>query len=245
MPTHSLPSPSVVSAADWLTAQRELLRAEKELTRHADQLAARRRAMPWVRIDQDYTFESVEGAVTLAELFAGRRQLVIQHFMFGREWDQGCKSCSFMLDHFNAAAVHLPARDVSFAVVSHAPLAQSLPFKARMGWDVAWVSSHGSAFNRDFCVSFTAEEMAKGEVDYNFTRQPFPVEEAPGVSFFVRDEAGAIYRTHSAYGRGVEFIMGTYHILDRCALGRDEEGLEYGMEWLRHHDRYEPVVAEC
>lgn len=237
--TASASLPNVVNEEQWLASRRELLREEKDFLRRQDELAARRRRLPWVKVEKAYVFAGPTGPVTLADLFAGRSQLVVQHFMFGAGWDEGCKSCSFMMDHFNAAAVHLPARDVAFAAVSHAPLAEILPFKARMGWNVNWVSAHGTDFNFDFHVSFTAEEMERGEVYYNYGRRPFPHEEAPGVSVFARDAAGTIYHTYSTYGRGVEFIMGTYAILDRVPKGRDEEGLSYGMEWLRHHDRYE------
>jgi predicted dithiol-disulfide oxidoreductase (DUF899 family) len=239
MKTNASAHPSVVSEATWLTARLELLAEEKKLLRLQDELAARRRQLPWVKIQKSYVFAGPAGPLTLADLFAGRSQLVIQHFMLGPDWDQGCKSCSFMTDHFNAAAVHLPARDVSFAVVSHAPIDTILPFKKRMGWNVDWVSAHGTEFNRDYHVSFTPEEMAQGKVHYNYGLRPFPVEEAPGVSVFARDTDGTIYHTYSTYGRGVEFIMGTYHILDLTPKGRDEEGMQYGMEWLRHHDRYE------
>jgi len=239
MKTNPFNSPKIVSPEQWLAARRELLREEKELTRLQDKLAEHRRHLPWVRIDKDYVFTGPTGRVTLGDLFEGRSQLVVQHFMLGPGWEEGCKSCSFMTDHFNAAAVHLPARDVSFAAVSHAPLAEILPFKQRMGWNINWVSAHDTDFNRDYHVSFTPEEMAAGQVYYNYGMRAFPVEEAPGVSVFARDAAGAIYHTYSTYGRGVEFIMGTYHILDLVPKGRDEDGMEYGMEWLRHHDRYD------
>lgn len=210
----------------------------KKLLRLQDQLAARRRRLPWIKIEKPYVFAGPSGRVTLTDLFAGRSQLVVQHFMLGPDWEEGCKSCSFMMDHFNAAAVHLPARDVAFAAVSRAPLAEILPFKKRMGWNVNWVSSHDNDFNFDYHVSFTPEQMAGGEVYYNFAPRAFPHEEAPGVSVFAHDAAGTVYHTYSTYGRGVEFIMGTYHILDLVPKGRDEAGLEYGMEWLRHHDHY-------
>ncbi|HSI10235.1 MAG: DUF899 domain-containing protein [Rariglobus sp.] len=239
MKTNAFPHPSVVSPDQWLAARLELLREEKKLLRLQDQLAARRRQLPWVKIDKPYVFTGPSGRVTLADLFEGRSQLVVQHFMLGSGWDEGCKSCSFMMDHFNAAAVHLPARDVAFAAVSHAPLAEILPFKKRMGWNVNWVSAHGTGFNQDYHVSFTEEEVASGKVYYNYGPRAFPHEEAPGVSVFARDAAGAIYHSYSTYGRGVEFIMGTYHILDLVPKGRDEEGLDYGMEWVRHHDRYD------
>lgn len=239
MKTNSFKNPTVVSPEKWLAARRELLREEKEFTKSRDRLAARRRELPWVKVDKAYTFEAPGGRVSLADLFEGRSQLVVQHFMLGPGWEEGCKSCSFMMDHFNAAAVHLPARDVSFAAVSRAPLAEILPFKERMDWKVNWVSAHDTDFNFDYHVSFTPEEMAGGKVYYNYGPREFPFEEAPGVSVFARDAAGTIYHTYSTYGRGVEFIMGTYHILDLVPKGRDEEGLEYGMEWLRHHDRYD------
>jgi predicted dithiol-disulfide oxidoreductase (DUF899 family) len=238
MTTTTFTPPHIVSSDQWLAARRELLRQEKELLRRQDQLATTRRALPWVKVDHDYVFTGPTGPVPLAELFAGRSQLVVQHFMLGLDWDEGCKSCSFMLDHFNAAAVHLPARDVSFAVISHAPIAEILPFRQRMGWNVVWVSAHGTTFNRDYHVSFTPAEMAAGQVYYNYGLQSFPVEEAPGVSVFTRNATGTIYHTYSTYGRGVEFIMGTYHILDLTPKGRAEDELAYGMEWLRHHDRY-------
>jgi predicted dithiol-disulfide oxidoreductase (DUF899 family) len=227
-----------MSNDECLAARLALLREEKEFTRLGDQLAARRRQLPWVKITKSYAFTSSSGPVTLADLFSGRSQLVVQHFMLGAGWEEGCKSCSFMMDHFNAAAVHLTARDVSFVAVSHAPLAEILPFKKRMGWNVNWVSSHGSDFNFDYHVSFTPKQMAGGSVYYNYDLREFPFEEAPGVSVFARDSSGTINHTYSTYGRGLEFIMGTYHILDLTPKGRDEAGLEYGMEWLRHHDRY-------
>ena len=233
--------PFVVTPEQALAARLKLLHEEKELLRLQDKLAAKRRTLPWVKIEKDYVFDAPAGRVRLADLFDGRSQLVIQHFMLGPGWEQGCKSCSFMMDHFNAAAVHLPARDVAFAAVSRAPLSEILPFKKRMGWNVNWVSAHDTDFNRDFHVSFTPEEMAVGNVYYNYGRRPFPQEEAPGVSVFARGADGTVYHTYSTYGRGVEFIMGAYHILDLVPKGRDEEKLEYGMEWVRHHDRYEPA----
>lgn len=163
---------------------------------------------------------------------------MVQHFMLGPGCEQGCKSCSFMMDHFVSTIPHLAARDVTFTAISHAPLAEILPFKKRMGWEVNWVSSHGSGFNQDFHVSFTAGEIESGKVYYNYGHRPFPQVEAPGISVFARDEAGTVYHTYSTFGRGVEVIMGTYHLLDLTPKGRDEEQLEYGMEWVRHHDRY-------
>lgn len=234
-----LTKPPVVSADTWLEARLELLREEKALLRRQDELAARRRQLPWGRVTKDYVFESPDGRVSLADLFGPHTQLVVQHFMLGSGWVQGCKSCSFMMDHFNAAAVHLPARDVAFAAISRAPLAEILPFKQRMGWNVNWVSAHDTPFNHDFHVSFTDEELAAGRVYYNYGMRPFPHEEAPGVSVFAKDADGTVYHTYSTFGRGVEFIMGAYHILDLVPKGRDEECLDYGMEWVRHHDCYD------
>ncbi len=231
--------PAIVSPAQWLAARRELLREEKEFTRLADRLAARRRELPWTKVEKNYTFESPAGRVTLADLFGDRSQLLVQHFMLGPGWEEGCKSCSFMLDHFNPTVPHLAARDVAFAAISHAPLAEILPFKARMGWEVNWVSAYDSDFNFDFHVSFTEKEMAAGKVNYNYAVQEFPHEEAPGISVFARDSAGGIYHTYSTYGRGVEVVMTTYDLLDLVPKGRDEDADEYGMQWLRHHDRYD------
>jgi len=235
--------PKTATPEKWLAARLELLREEKEFTRLRDHLARRRRALPWVKLTKPYTFAAPGGRVSLADLFEGRSQLLVQHFMLGPGWEQGCKSCSFMMDHFNPTVVHLKARDVSFAAISHAPLKEILPFKKRMGWDVNWVSSHGTDFNQDFHVSFTEDEIARGGVAYNYGKMDFPKTEAPGISVFARDAAGDVYHTYSTYGRGVEVIMATYHLLDLVPKGRDEDKMEYGMEWLRHHDRYEPVAA--
>lgn len=242
MKSNSFETPVIVTPEQWLAARRELLREEKEYTRQGDRLAARRRELPWVRM-KPYLFDAPHGQVTLADLFEGRRQLIVQHFMLGPGWEQGCKSCSFMMDHFNPTVLHLKARDVSFAAISHAPLAEILPFKQRMGWDINWVSAHGNGFNQDFHVSFTEEEIERGGVDYNYGRMDFPQTEAPGISVFARDSAGNVYHTYSRFGRGVEVVMTTYHLLDLVPKGRDEDRDEYGMQWLRHHDRYEPALA--
>ena len=234
---------AVVSMDHWLAARKTLLAHEKELTQLRDQIARERRALPWVRVDKDYVFDTPDGPRTLAELFEGRHQLLVQHFMFGPGWEQGCKSCSFMADHNDGAAMHLAQRDVTLLVVSRAPLAEIARFKQRMGWQFKWVSSHGSDFNHDFGVSFTQQDMAQGEVTYNYVKQPFPHEEAPGISVFYKDEAGDVFHTYSTYGRGVEVMMGTYNLLDLTPKGRDEDALSYTMEWVRHHDRYEQPAA--
>jgi predicted dithiol-disulfide oxidoreductase (DUF899 family) len=238
---NSFENPSIVSPEKWLAARKELLREEKEFTRQGDRLAARRRELPWVKMTKPYRFDSPRGKVTLADLFEGRSQLMVQHFMLGPGWEQGCKSCSFMMDHFNPTVVHLKARDVAFAAISHAPLKDILPFKKRMGWAVNWVSSHGTGFNQDFHVSFTEEEIERGGVDYNYGKMDFPQTEAPGISVFARDATGDVYHTYSTFGRGVEVVMTTYDLLDLVPKGRDEENDTdaYGMGWLRHHDRYE------
>jgi predicted dithiol-disulfide oxidoreductase (DUF899 family) len=235
--------PKVATPAQWLTARRKLLAAEKKFTRAEDELNARRRALPWVKVAKAYTFASPQGKVTLADLFGPHSQLIVQHFMLGPGWEEGCKSCSFMMDHFAPTVPHLAARDVAFAAISHAPIKEILPFKRRMGWDVNWVSSHGSDFNFDFHVSFTDAEMARGVMEYNYTQMDFPQQEAPGISVFARDRAGDVYHTYSTFGRGVEIIMGTYRLLDLVPKGRDEENCEYGMEWVRHHDRYAATGA--
>ena len=229
---------SIVSRAEWLAARTELLAEEKNLTRQMDAVAAKRRALPWVKMDKDYQFDSRCGRVSLADLFGGRSQLVIQHFMLGPGWEEGCPSCSFMADHTDAMLPHLGARDVTMLAVSRAPLAEIEAFKKRMGWRFEWVSSFGGDFNHDFHVSFTEEEVASGKVDYNYTKQPFGSTEAPGISVFEKDAEGNVYHTYSAYGRGVDQMMGTYRILDLTPKGRDEEGLEFSMAWVRYHDSY-------
>jgi predicted dithiol-disulfide oxidoreductase (DUF899 family) len=233
----------VVSREKWLAERKTLLAQEKELTRLRDQIASERRALPWVRIEKNYVFDAPEGRRALADLFEGRRQLLVQHFMFGPGWEQGCPSCSFMADHTDGMTIHLEHRDVSFVAISRAPLPEIERFRQRMGWQFKWVSSNGSDFNHDFGVSFTPDELAKGEVPYNYGMRPFPAEEAPGVSMFYKDDAGEVFHTYSTYGRGVEVMMGTYNLLDLTPKGRDESDGFYKMDWVRHHDRYEPAPA--
>lgn len=233
----------VVSRERWLAERQQLLAREKELTRLEDQVACARRALPWVRVDKDYAFDTPQGPRKLAELFDARRQLLVQHFMLGPDWEQGCPSCSYMADHLDGMAPHLAARDVSFVAVSRAPLAQVQRFQRRMGWQFRWVSSHGSDFNTDFGVSFTPLQLAQGKVPYNYTQQPFPAEEAPGISVFVRNDAGEVFHSYSTYGRGVEVMMGTYRLLDLTPKGRAETNAAYTMDWVRHHDRYGATAA--
>jgi predicted dithiol-disulfide oxidoreductase (DUF899 family) len=237
MKNKSFDNPTVVSREKWLAARREFLREEKEFTKLRDRLSQRRRQLPWVRVDRPYVFDSASGPVSLAELFGSHSQLAVYHFMFGPGWEEGCPSCSFVSDSLAPTVVHLKARDVAFAAVSRAPLAEITPFRKRMGWDFNWVSSANSDFNFDYHVSFTAEEMARGQVEYNYRMMEFPHEEAPGMSIFAKDAKGDVFHTFSTYGRGVDYLIGTYHVLDLVPKGRDEEPDE-GMSWLRYHDSY-------
>lgn len=226
------------SRNDWLEARLDLLAAEKDLTRRSDEVARLRQALPWVRVEKNYVFDGPDGRETLADLFDGRSQLIVQQFMLAPGWEQGCKNCSFMADHTDGMTVHLAHRDATMVAVSRAPLAEIERFRRRMGWQFKWVSSHGTDFNYDFGVSFTPDEIAKGELNYNYGRFPRGIEELPGVSVFATDNAGSVFHTYSTYGRGVEVMMGTYRMLDLTPKGRDEDGRN--MAWVRHHDRYEP-----
>jgi len=227
-----------VSRDEWLAARQALLAKEKAFTKQRDALSAARRELPWVKVEKDYDFDGPDGKQALADLFDGRGQLITYHFMLGPGWEEGCPSCSFLADHFDGAAVHLANRDATLVVVSRAPLAEIGKFQKRMGWKFKWVSSHGSDFNRDYHVSFTEEEMAKGEVVYNYRKSEFPSEEAPGVSVFARDGARGVFHTYSAYARGLDILLGAYNFLDMVPKGRDEADLPWSMAWVRHHDRY-------
>ncbi len=230
--------PKVVSQAEWVAARKELLKKEKELTKSRDAVARERRELPLVKVDKEYVFDASAGKKSLSELFDGRSQLIVYHFMFGPEWKEGCPSCSFLMDHTDGALVHLGQRDVSFLAVSRAPMPKIEEFKKRVGWRFNWVSSFANDFNRDFHVSFTKQELAKGKVDYNFSMTEFPGEEAPGISVFYKDKNGVVFHTYSSYARGTEVGVGTYSYLDLVPKGRDENGLPFTMSWLRHHDRY-------
>jgi predicted dithiol-disulfide oxidoreductase (DUF899 family) len=230
--------PRIVSQAEWLAARKEFLTKEKEFSRLRDELSRQRRELPWEKVEKPYVFDGPGGKETLAGLFDRRSQLIVYHFMLGPGWREGCQSCSFLADHFDGAAVHLANRDVTLAVVSRAPLAEIEAFKKRMGWRFKWVSSFGSDFNYDYHVSFTKDEMANGQVDYNYAMGQFPSEEAPGASVFYQDGAGGIFHTYSTYARGLDILLGAYNFLDLTQKGRDEEGLAFSMAWVRHHDRY-------
>ena len=231
--------PKVVSRGAWLEARKALLVEEKKMTRARDRLNTKRRKLPMVKIDKDYKFGGPDGTVTLLDLFDGRRQLIVQHFMFDPSWEEGCKSCSFWVDNFDGIAVHLNHRDVSFVLVSRAPIATLQAYRKRMGWRVKWVSSLHNNFNRDYHVSFTPQELEAGQAYYNYALGSFPVPEAPGISVFYRDADAAIYHTYSCYARGLDMLNGAYQLLDLVPKGRDEANLSSSMEWLRHHDRYE------
>lgn len=233
----------VVPQAQWITERKALLAREKELTRLRDQVTRERRALPWVRIDQDYSFDTLTGRRTLSDLFEGRRQLLVQHFMLGPDWAQGCPSCSYMADHTDGMRAHLAARDIAFVAVSRAPLADIERFRQRMGWQFNWVSSNGGAFNHDFHVSFSPEERVDGKVYYNYGMTAFPAEEAPGISVFCKDDEGQVFHTYSTFGRGVEVMMGAYNMIDLTPQGRAERDVPNKMEWVRHHDRYEAAPA--
>lgn len=230
-------SHTVVSRDEWITARKELLQEEKALTRQNDELSRQRRELPWVKVEQQYVFDMPDGPQPLAGLFDGRNQLIIYHFMFGPGWEEGCPSCSFMVDHIDGPNLHLANHDVSVVVVSRAPLADLLPFKERMEWQFKWVSSYGSDFNGDYHVSVTQEDLDSGkQLFYNF--EPFDPDsegESPGISVFYKDEGGEVFHTYSCYARGADILLGAHNYLDLTPKGRNESD---GIDWLRHHDRY-------
>ncbi len=228
----------IASQQEWISARKELLRKEKDLTRQRDELSRQRRELPWLKVEKNYVFDGPQGEETLAGLFDGRSQLIVYHFMFGPEWEQGCQSCSLVADHMDGSVVHLAQRDVTLAVVSRAPFPRIEAFKKRMGWRFPWVSSFANSFNSDYHVSFSKDQMAQGKVYYNFESSGFPSDEAPGASVFYKDADGGIFHTYSTYGRGLEELLGVYRYLDMTPKGRDEDALTYPMAWVRHHDRY-------
>lgn len=227
---------AIVSHDEWVKTRKALLAKEKEFTKQRDAMTAQIRALPWRKIDKNYSFDTSTGKHTLSDLFGTKSQLAIYHFMFGPDWDQGCKSCSYWADGFQGIPVHLAHRDVSFVVVSRAPLAHIERFKTRMGWDFPWISSFGSDFNFDFSVSFTKQDEQSGEAFYNYRTGPYLNDELPGASFFYRENE-EIFHTYSTYGRGLDLLNSAYNWLDLVPKGRDENP-EHTMDWLRHHDRY-------
>ena len=240
---------------EWLAARLDLLQAEKALTRQSDELARRRQALPWVRIDKGYRFDTEQGSATLADLFRGRTQLLMYHFMFGPDYKAGCPSCSSIADGFDGFAVHLANHDVTLCAVSRAPLAKLLAYRQRMGWTFPWASSHDSDFNADFSVGFTEQQQREGGIDYNYRREgawtlggnegpvaeiaamtgtdtATNIRERPGMSAFVLED-GVVYHTYSAYSRGLDGLWSMYQWLDRAPRGRNEQGI-----WWRRHDEY-------
>ena len=239
MTTLSASNHQIVDRAAWLEAHRAQLVKEKAFTRQREAMAESRRELPWLELTEPYIFDTPDGETNLAGLFGGRSQLVVYHFMFGPDWEEGCPSCSYLADHFDGAIVHLNHRDVSMVVASRAPLDKLEGYRKRMGWRFKWLSSLGSDFNGDYHVSFADEEIAGGAVYYNYRMGQFPSEEAPGLSVFHKHANGDIFHTYSAYARGLDMLIGAYNLLDLVPKGRDEAGLSFTMEWLRRHDRYE------
>lgn len=229
----------VVSQEAWLAARKELLAKEKALTRQKDALAQERLNLPWEKVEKNYTFDGASGQKSLADLFDGRSQLMIYHFMFGPEWKEGCPSCSLVADHFDGITSHLANRDINLVAVSRAPYSLLAPFRKRMGWQFKWVSSSASDFNFDYHVSFTKDEIENKNMYYNYGQNAFPADEAPGASFFYKDADGAIYHTYSTFGRGAESLLGIYNFFDMVPKGRNEASLPWPMAWVRHHDKYD------
>lgn len=229
----------VVLSNDWIDARKELLKKEKEFTRSRDELSKQRRDLPWERIDKEYVFDGSNGKEPLSDLFDGRKQLIVYHFMFGPDWPEGCHICSMLADHYEPAILHLNQRDVTMVTVSQAPFDSLHAFRMRMGWSFKWVSSLNCDFNLDFHVSFTPEEQESRQEYYNYRVGAWPApEEAPGMSVFQKDNDGTIYHTYSTYARGLDLFLNVYNLLDIVPKGRDEADLKHSFEWVRHHDRY-------
>lgn len=233
-------SHKIVSDASWLEARKDLLEKEKEFTRMRDELTAERQRLPWRKIEKKYSFDTSNGRVSLADLFNGKRQLVIYHFMFGPDWKEGCPSCSFWADNYNGIDMHLAHRDTTLLAISNTSISNIEAYKKRMGWTFNWVSSLGEEFNSDFNVSFSNDEIEKCEMFYNYQQTNFPVSEAPGFSVFYKEENGDVFHTYSTYSRGLDLMNGAYNMLDLTPIGRDEKGEgKYNMYWLKRHDQYE------
>lgn len=234
---------SVVSRDEWLKARADLLALEKEETRLRDKVRAKRRALAWVKMDKDYLFQAPDGEMRLADLFDGRSQLLVYHFMLGPDWDAGCTGCSFLSDHIDGALVHLNNHDVTYVAVSRAPIDKIEAYRKRMGWKFPWVSSFGSDFNFDFHVSFTRDDLSSDSVVYNYAEIPRADanDELPGLTAFYRNAKGEIFHTYSSYARGGEEMIGTLMMLDRAPLGRNESST---MDFVKRHDEYAPVGAK-
>jgi len=227
----------IVSRTEWIEARKQLLAREKQFTHERDALSAARRDLPWVRVTERYEFERTRGKASLADLFDDKTQLVVYHFMFAPDWEAGCKSCSFWADNFNGIVEHLAHRDVRFVAISRAPLAKLAAYARRLGWQFEWVSSYGTAFNYDYGVSFTPEQLASGQVPYNFGTWRAMGTELPGISVFAR-QGNDVFHTYSCYARGLDMMNTAYHYLDLVPKGRDEAGLSSPMAWLRRRDEY-------
>jgi predicted dithiol-disulfide oxidoreductase (DUF899 family) len=228
--------PTVVSREEWVAQRKALLLKEKELTRFRDAVSAERRQLPWVKVDKPYVFDAPEGKATLADLFDGRSQLVVYHFMLTPGSDHICDGCAFLADHIDAARMHFEHADLSFAAISRAPLAQIEPVKRRMAWRFNWVSSFGADFNYDYGVSFTQEQIAKNETGYNYGTTPYASPDLPGTSVFAKDDTDQVFHTYSSYARGGDLLLGAYNWLDLSPKGRNEATI---MEWVRLHDEYD------
>lgn len=235
----------IVSRQEWIEARKALMAREKELTRAREALSEQRRSLPWVRVDKNYAFDGPQGSVTLADLFNGRPQLVVQHVMFAPEWDAACKSCSFWVDGFERMVPHLAGRDTTMVAVSRAPVEKLEAFKQRMGWSFDWVSSGNNDFNNDYGVTFTRAQIEAGKPMYNYGTTPFYGDELPGISVFYRDDTGAVFHTYSTFARGLDMMNAAYQYLDLTPLGRHEDGLPYPMDWVRLRDQYQPDVAKA
>lgn len=232
-------TPSIANDKEWLAARLKLLEQEKALDRKRDEVTRARQRMPWRKIVKKYEFEGPDGAESLADLFEGRGQLIVYHFMYHPSWgDETCKSCSFWADNFDNIIVHLNARDVNMVCISRARQEQLAAYKERMGWHFKWLSSHDNDFNRDFHVSFTEQEVESGEAYYNYRKQRVASQEMPGMSVFARGDGGEVYHTYSSYARGLDMINGAYHLLDRVPKGRDEDELSWNQAWIKRHDEY-------
>jgi predicted dithiol-disulfide oxidoreductase (DUF899 family) len=229
--------PKIVSQDEWTTARKALLAKEKAFSKERDAIAAARRELPMVKVVKPYTFDSPTGKKTLPSLFEGKKQLIVYHFMFDPKWEEGCKSCSLIADHFEGMLPHLGARDISFTAISRAPLAKLVAFQKRMGWKFPWLSSAETDFNYDYGVSFNPDDKSTGKPGYNYGNEKFPMSEAPGLSTFLR-EGDDVFHTYSTYARGLDILIGAYNYIDLTPLGRNEQDLKYGMEWVRHHDKY-------
>ena len=230
-----MPQHKVASHEDWIAARKDLLAKEKQFTRLRDDLSRQRRELPWEKVEKDYVFDGPNGKESLSQLFAGKSQLIVYHFMFAPDWEAGCKSCSFWADNFNGIDVHLKHRDISFVAISRAPLAKLEAYRKRLGWSFKWLSSAGSSFNFDYGASFTPEEMASGKAFFNYKIQKPPVSDMVGISVFVKDDDGKIYHTYSTYERGVDMMNGAYHYIDLTPKGRNETDTQ---SWVRRHDEY-------